>query len=438
MRYFGTDGIRGNTDDFLTYDLAFAVGKSLQTIDKTQVIIGRDTRESGESLAEAITQGAKISGKDVFDANIIPTPLLAYLSKINGCIGIMITASHNPYRDNGIKIFVDGKKLLLREEQKIEDYIDENMSFPKPDKVGKEILYEHPLASYKDLFTPFLKKTSLKIALDLANGATVSTAPHIFQRIAGELILTANAPNGKNINKNVGSTHLSHLIETVNASKADLGFAFDGDGDRVLAVGKDGTVYSGDHLIYILACHLKEEGHLNNMTVALTKMSNLGIEKALNAQGIHVVRTDVGDKNVLAELNRGDYSLGGENSGHIIIKDLLPTGDGVLAAAMITMIMASKNQSLKSLTEDVSMYAEHLKNIANVDKGVLNDVDVKRMIRSVERELGDDGFVVVRPSGTEPVIRVFACAKTMDMVKTSVAKIEDIIEQKQLEQGDKA
>lgn len=346
-KYFGTDGIRGKAYEYLSVDLGFAVGRSLSLLGNNLLIIATDTRESGPALKKAIKDGAKASGINVIDLEIQPTPVLCYLSKIKNAIGVMITASHNPYQDNGFKVFLSGRKLTLEEEAIIENCLDGILSPLTQDVSGRELSSISSLSFYRALFSSFIEQTNLSIALDLAHGATCATAREVFRLQTSKLFVVGDAPNGLNINHDVGSTNPESLQKLIESSGSDIGFAFDGDGDRVIAADHDGMIYDGDLLIYVIANYLHEQERLVNDSVVLTRMSNLGIIKALKHHGIESVIVDVGDKNVLDMMNVGGYVLGGENSGHIINKLLLDTGDGVLNAAFVTHILHKTGKTLK-------------------------------------------------------------------------------------------
>lgn len=427
-KYFGTDGIRGKAYDFLTFELAFSLGKALSILENDILIIGRDTRESGEMLVDAIKQGAKVSGIDVLDIGIVPTPKLSYISEEMKALGVIVTASHNPYQDNGIKIFDSGIKIFLEKEHLIEQTIDGLICPKMPNKVGQDLPMISHQKIYENLFEGLLTPTDSRIGLDMANGATFETAKLIFNHITNNLFTMGDTPDGKNINVLCGSTHPGQLSWEVTNRKLDFGFAFDGDGDRVLMVGKDGRLYDGDMLIYATALYLKERGHLENNTVVLTKMSNLGIIKALKNKGINVVQTDVGDKYVLEEMNQNHYVIGGENSGHIINRTILETGDGVLNAVFLVNIFREWNTSIEEICKDITFYPDRMVNLRNIDKSLVKHPEVLKVIEEVKGHLQDDGFVIVRPSGTEPMIRVSVSAKSIDTVEMCIDMIVSTLE----------
>lgn len=428
-KYFGTDGIRGVACDFLNEELAFKVGTSLSSLNLKSVVVGRDTRESGSMLAQAIISGAKAVGMDTLYLGIVSTPMLSYISGQLGYVGVMITASHNPFTDNGIKVFKAGKKLFENEEAVLEAILNNEVKTPILGEHGCSLPNIDTFKLYKKLYRSISVKTSMKIGLDLANGSTYSVGKRIFKKITPNLKVIGDQPDGKNINLGVGSTHLEALTELVKREKLDVGFAFDGDGDRLLAVDYDGTVIDGDLLIYIIANYLKSKKLLQENTVVLTKMSNLGIIKALESQGIKTLQTDIGDKYVLEMLEQKQLTVGGENSGHIINRYLLNTGDGVLNSVLLVKIMKETKMHLNELAKGVELYPDKLVNLKNIDRAVLKDSKVIETVEAVKTELGSLGKVLVRASGTEPLIRVSIQAKTNEMVEAAIEKIVTIIKQ---------
>ena len=339
-KYFGTDGIRGRYGIELNNSIAFKLGQSLKSVLGTErLVIGMDTRESGSELLYSVASGAQSMKIDVMIAGVVSTPLISHYSKEKGITGVMITASHNPYTDNGLKVFNKGNKLLESEELAIEKHIDDKEKF-NITNIGKTYSGEEVLDLYADLIESLdLEEIDLKVGYDSANGANYLIAKGIIEELCIESYQIGNTPDGKNINLNCGSTHLESIKELVIEKKLDIGLSFDGDGDRILVIDQDGDEIDGDLLIYILATYLKENNRLNKDTVVLTQMSNLGVIKAFEKQGINVVLTGVGDKYVLEELNNNDYSIGGENSGHIILKEFLNTGDGLLVGIYLLKIL---------------------------------------------------------------------------------------------------
>lgn len=423
-KYFGTDGIRGRYNLELTNSLAFKVGQSLKSVlGTTRLVIGMDTRESSSELLYSVISGAQSVGIDVMNAGVVSTPLISHYSKQKEISGVMITASHNPYYDNGIKVFNKGNKLSESEELLIEDFIDNNKEFNVV-SIGKLYSGEEVLDLYLDLIESLnLNKSSLKVGFDSANGANYLISLGILREMCDSYFQIGYEPDGKNINEGVGSTHLEAISKLVKDNKLDIGLSFDGDGDRVLVVDKNLDVIDGDLILYIIANYLKDNGLLNKDTVVLTSMSNLGIIKAFERKGIKVVLTGVGDKYVLEELNKNGYSIGGENSGHVIMRDFINTGDGLLVGAYLLNILEVTGKTLKELTSDITMWPQTMENIRTFNKDILNDSRVIDVIEEVKGILGSNGKVLVRASGTEPLIRVtISCEE-----KTEVDKYVNLI-----------
>lgn len=432
-KYFGTDGIRGRYGIELNNSIAFKLGQSLKSVLGTErLVIGMDTRESGSELLYSVASGAQSMEIDVMVAGVVSTPLISHYSKQKGITGVMITASHNPYTDNGLKVFNKGNKLLESEELAIEKHIDDKEKF-NITSIGKTYSGEEVLDLYADLIESLdLEKINLKVGYDSANGANYLIAKGIIDELCIESYQIGNNPNGKNINLDCGSTHLDSIKSLVLEKKLDIGLSFDGDGDRILVVDQDGDEIDGDLLIYILASYLKENNRLNKDTVVLTQMSNLGVIKAFEKQGINVVLTGVGDKYVLEELNNNDYSIGGENSGHIILKEFLNTGDGLLVGIYLLKILKEKGLTLKELTSDVKMWPQQMVNIRTHKKEALQDTRVLKAIQEVKDILKNDGKVLVRASGTEPLLRVtISCElqedldKHMDLIVSTIKKVAE-------------
>jgi phosphoglucosamine mutase len=425
--YFGTDGIRGEAHVVLSEPLAFRLGQSLAALRAKTVVIGMDTRESGEMLARGVEQGARSMGIDVMRLGVVPTPMLAWVSQTLECFGVMITASHNPYRDNGLKVFDAGRKLFLQDEATLEAILQGTSPLPPAQGEGVLLQGVDPWRFYWPLFLRFLRKTDLRIGLDFANGATYRYGPKIFRAMSDHVHLIGVEPNGTNINEGVGSTHIEALRQLVLEHRLDLGFSFDGDGDRVLAVDKDGSLIDGDQLIYFIAVHLQERGMLKDSTVVLTKMSNLGILKALGRKGIAVHTVDVGDKYVIDALDAHNWSIGGENSGHIINRPLLPTGDGVLNAAYILSLMEDTGRTFADVLSEVRMYPDKLVNLKGVDRSLAKHEAVLAAVNEIREELGEDGKVLVRASGTEPLIRISVSAETEEAVARHIDRLSRLI-----------
>ncbi len=431
MKYFGTDGIRGKAISFISSEMSLRVGKSLYLFKNItdKIYIARDTRVSGAMIVENIKKGALMAGIDVCDLGVYATPILAFASVVNESLAIMVTASHNPYQDNGIKIFNRGEKSTSDMEESIEKVIDEDIDLTGI-VLGKEFEDTSIIDKYFENYQPFKINLSLKVGLDLANGATTTSALKALGSFLDDYHLIGNVPNGENINLNCGSTYLRALQELVIRNSLDLGFAFDGDGDRVLVVDDLGEIIDGDLLIYLMAKYLKEMNLLNNDVVVLSKMSNLGIIKALEKLGIRVVQTDVGDKYIFKALAEEQGVLGGENSGHIINKTLFKSGDGVLNAWFLLKILNHYQTKLSVLKKEVTYYPDILINIKNINKEIVNDLEVISKVKTYKDILGNDGKVLVRASGTEPLIRVSVSAPTNELVEKISKDLVEIIESK--------
>ena len=441
-KYFGTDGIRGSAGESLTADLSFKVGKALGKLltekkEHPKVVIGRDTRISCDMIEQALTAGLTSTGVNVMTVGTIPTPAIAYLTKtIETDSGIMISASHNPYQDNGIKIFgPDGFKLTDEQELEIESLIDnseqiKNASF---EKIGK--LYGGSELSQK--YVQHIKQSisgdlsNIKIALDCANGATTGVAPYIFGDLEADIETIGCQPNGININDNVGSTKIDTISAFVKENNVDVGFAFDGDGDRVLAVDANGNIVDGDKIMFILAKHLKEQGELKDNMVVSTVMSNIGFYKAIEENGLQSVKTAVGDRYVVEEMRNNNYSLGGEQSGHIILMNYATTGDGILTAVKLANIIKSTGKSLEELASEVSIYPQKLVNIKVIDKkAAMEDSEILAECEKVEKELEGNGRILLRASGTENLIRVMVEASSDELTDKYCEQVAKIVREK--------
>lgn len=429
MKYFGTDGIRDKADTIIKkqYGYYIGIGLSLFKEDDSPVFIARDTRLSGKTIVEDIKKGLSEVGIDAYDLGIFPTPVLAFFTRKYKTYGIMVTASHNPYTDNGIKIFNQAKKIDAKYELLIEDIIDGTRTVNKSKRLGKELHINHAFTEYYSLYKDFLNQTNMNISLDLANGAAVTTAEKIFSNISNHIHVYANNPDGLNINKDCGSTHLDFLSEKVKLNHSDLGIAFDGDADRLMVIDRDGDVIDGDLIIYIFAKYLKKSNQLKNNFVALSKMCNIGIIKALEELYIKVIQTDVGDKYIVKALEEHGGVLGGENSGHIINHLLFETGDGVLNAAFLIFVLNELNQDLTDIKKEVTYYPDRLENIKDIDKSLVKHPQVINLVNDIKDKLGEDGKVLVRASGTEPLIRISASAKTNEEVDKIITKIKTLI-----------
>ena len=441
-KYFGTDGIRGIAGESLTADLSFKVGKALGKLltekkEHPKVVIGRDTRISCDMIEQALTAGLTSTGVNVMTVGTIPTPAIAYLTKtIETDSGIMISASHNPYQDNGIKIFgPDGFKLTDEEELEIESLIDnseqiKNASFEKIGKVysGNELTQKY-VQHIKQSISGDL--SNIKIALDCANGATTGVAPFIFGDLEADIETIGCQPNGININDNVGSTKIETISEFVKENNVDVGFAFDGDGDRVLAVDAKGHVVDGDKIMFILAKHLKEQGELKDNMVVSTVMSNIGFYKAIEENGLQSVKTAVGDRYVVEEMRNNNYSLGGEQSGHIVLMNYATTGDGILTAVKLADIIKTSGKSLEELASEVNIYPQKLVNIKVVDKKTaMEDSEILAECEKVEKELEGNGRILLRASGTENLIRVMVEASSNELTDKYCEQVAKIVREK--------
>jgi len=441
-KYFGTDGIRGIAGESLTADLSFKVGRALGKLltekkEHPKVVIGRDTRISCDMIEQALTAGLTSTGVNVMTVGTIPTPAIAYLTKtIETDSGIMISASHNPYQDNGIKIFgPDGFKLTDEEELEIESLIDnseqiKNASFEKIGKVysGNELTQKY-IQHIKQSISGDL--SNIKIALDCANGATTGVAPFIFGDLEADIETIGCQPNGININDNVGSTKIETISEFVKENNVDVGFAFDGDGDRVLAVDAKGHIVDGDKIMFILAKHLKEQGELKDNMVVSTVMSNIGFYKAIEENGLQSVKTAVGDRYVVEEMRKNDYSLGGEQSGHIVMMNYATTGDGILTAVKLADIIKTSGKSLEELASEVNIYPQKLVNIKVVDKKTaMEDSEILAECEKVEKELEGNGRILLRASGTENLIRVMVEASSDELTDKYCEQVARIVREK--------
>ncbi|WP_326716555.1 phosphoglucosamine mutase [Vagococcus jeotgali] len=445
-KYFGTDGVRGVANKELTPELAFEIGRcggfvlcehSRLGDEKPQVLVGRDTRISGQLLEQALVAGLLSVGIEVLQLGVISTPGVAYLTRTQkAAAGVMISASHNPAEDNGIKFFgPDGFKLADDEEEEIELLLDaKEDTLPRPSTDGLGTLDVYKEGSQK--YIEFLKKSvktedklaGLTVCLDGANGATVPLVNQLFADLGTEFYTMGVRPDGLNINAGVGSTHPEALAEFVVEKQADLGLAFDGDGDRVIAVDEKGQIVDGDKIIYICGKYLASKGELNKNTVVATVMSNLGFHKAINEAGLKAITTQVGDRYVVEEMRKHDYNLGGEQSGHIVFLDYNTTGDGLLSGIQLMQVMKETGKTLSELVSEIEEYPQRLVNIRVSDKYGATEVPaIKSVIEEVELEMNGDGRVLVRASGTEPLLRVMAEAPTKEKVDYYVDKISNVV-----------
>ncbi|MDZ5474164.1 phosphoglucosamine mutase [Bacillus sp. 31A1R] len=441
-KYFGTDGVRGVANSELTPELAFKLGRFggyVLTKDKERpkVIIGRDTRVSGHMLEGALVAGLLSIGAEVMRLGIISTPGVAFLTKVLGAqAGVMISASHNPVQDNGIKFFgPDGFKLSDEQELEIEQLMDmAEDELPRP--TGADLGQVNDYFEGGQKYIQYLKQTvdeeftGIHIALDCAHGATYSLATHLFADLDADLSTMGASPNGLNINEGVGSTHPEALASFLKEKGADVGLSFDGDGDRLIAIDENGNIVDGDQIMYICAKYMKEQGRLKDSTVVSTVMSNLGFYKGLETHDIKSVQTAVGDRYVVEEMKKSGYNLGGEQSGHIIFLDYNTTGDGLLTGLQLVNIMKVTKKPLSELANEMQKFPQKLVNIRVTDKHHVTDNEkVKEVISEVENEMAGNGRILVRPSGTEPLVRVMAEAPTEALCNEYVDRIASVVKE---------
>jgi phosphoglucosamine mutase len=440
-KYFGTDGVRGVANTELTPELAFRLGRfggyvlTKSSKEKPKVLVGRDTRISGEMLEHALAAGLLSVGAEVMRLGVISTPGVSYLTRVMSAeAGVMISASHNPMADNGIKFFgSDGFKLSDDQEAEIEALLDaETDDLPRPTGGDLGSITDYFEGGQK--YLQYLKQTvdeefdGIHVALDCAHGATSTLATHVFADLDADISSMGASPNGLNINDGVGSTHPEALAKMVKEKGADIGLAFDGDGDRLIAVDEKGNIVDGDQIMYICAKHLKSEGRLKKDTVVSTIMSNMGFYKALEANGMQSVKTAVGDRYVVEEMKKNEYNLGGEQSGHIIFLDYNTTGDGLLSGLQLVNIMKITGKKLSELANEMTIFPQKLVNIRVTDKHAVTDnAVVAAKIAEVEQEMNGNGRVLVRPSGTEPLVRVMVEAVSVEACEDYVERIAAVV-----------
>ncbi|MDK4426352.1 phosphoglucosamine mutase [Enterococcus faecalis] len=442
-KYFGTDGVRGIANKELTPELAFKLGRyggyvlsqHEDSSRKPRVLVGRDTRISGEMLEQALIAGLLSVGIEVFQLGVISTPGVAYLTRLQkASAGVMISASHNPAEDNGIKFFgADGFKLVDDQEAEIEALLDaEEDTLPRPSAEGLGSLDEFPEGLLK--YSQFLVQSipgdlaDMTVCLDAANGATATAVNRVFADLETDFYTMGTSPNGLNINDGVGSTHPEALAEMVVEKGADAGLAFDGDGDRIIAVDELGRIIDGDKIMYICAKYLAEKKRLKKDTIVTTVMSNLGFHKAVEEIGLKDVVTQVGDRYVVEEMRKNDYNFGGEQSGHMIFLDYNTTGDGMLSGIQLLNVMKQTSKKLSELADEVTIYPQKLVNIRVTDKnGAMEVPAIKAVVEQAEAEMNGEGRILVRPSGTEPLLRVMAEAPTQEKVDYYVDKIAEVV-----------
>jgi len=444
-RYFGTDGFRGEANVVLTVEHAYKVGRFVgyyynkdKKGDKARIVIAKDTRLSSYMFEYALVSGITASGADAYLMHVSPTPSVSYIVKADefDC-GIMISASHNPYYDNGLKIInSQGFKLDAETEGLIEDYIDGiygEIPLATRDNIGKTVDYFMGRNRYISYLMTIPKRAfkRVRIGLDCSNGASSTVAKGLFEALGAEVKVINNKPDGTNINTNCGSTCIGALQKFVIENNLDAGFAYDGDADRCIAVDDKGEVVDGDKILYVCGVYMKENGKLKDDTVVTTIMSNMGLYKAFDEAGINYEKTTVGDKYVYECMAKNGYGLGGEQSGHIIFADDANTGDGVLTSLKIMEVMMKRKESLSALVAPVKIYPQLLKNIRVKSKPeVAADPDVQKSVNEVAYELGDNGRILLRESGTEPLIRVMVEAETDELCKKYVDQVIEVIKSK--------
>lgn len=445
-KYFGTDGFRGEANVDLTVDHAYKVGRYLgyyfgkdkKDDERARIVIGKDTRRSSYMFEYSLVAGLTASGADVYLMHVTPTPSVSYIVRADefDC-GIMISASHNPFYDNGIKIINNqGAKMDASVEEEIERYIDglvPEIPLATREKIGRTTDYSMGRNRYIGylMTLPTRSFKNLRVGLDCANGASSTVAKAVFDALGAKTYVINNEPDGTNINTNCGSTHIEGLQQFVLDNQLDAGFAYDGDADRCLAVDEKGNLIDGDAILYICGKYLKEQGKLNDNTIVTTVMSNLGLYKALDAEGIHYAKTAVGDKYVYECMMEQNYILGGEQSGHIIFSKNARTGDGVLTSLKLMEVMVEKKASMSELTRGLRIYPQLLENVkVNSKIEVMEDAEVLAAAKNVEEKLGENGRILLRESGTEPVVRVMVEAETDELCRKYVDEVAKVIRER--------
>jgi len=451
-KYFGTDGFRGEANIDLTADHAYKVGRFLgwyfnirrpgSSTEPARILIGKDTRRSSYMFEYALAAGITASGADAYLLHVTTTPSVAYVTRMDDFdCGVMISASHNPYYDNGIKLLNgNGEKMDEETISYVESYLDGDLNlfgahyteipFATREKVGRTVDYiagRNRYIGYLISLGMYSFK-GLKVGLDCANGASWNIAKAVFDALGAKTFVINAQPDGTNINENAGSTHIEVLQKFVRENELDVGFAYDGDADRCLCVDDRGEVITGDHILYILGCYMQEKGQLEGNTVVTTVMSNFGLYKALEEKGIGYAKTQVGDKYVYEHMARHGCRLGGEQSGHIIISKYATTGDGILTSLKLMEVMLAKGKKLSQLWEDLHIYPQVLKNVRVKSKSeARSDPEVQQAVDAVAALLGDTGRILVRESGTEPVVRVMVEAPTQEQCQCCVDRVVDVI-----------
>lgn len=442
-KYFGTDGFRGEANKDLTFDHAIKIGRFLGWYyganqgKKAKVLIGKDTRRSSYMFEYALCTGLMASGADAYIMHVTTTPSVAYITRIDDFdCGIMISASHNPFYDNGIKVLNgNGEKMEEDTLLKIEEYIDGKIDIPVAEResIGRTVDYVEGRNRYIGYLISMSKYSfkGVRVGLDCANGASWSIAKAVFNALGAKTYVINDAPDGYNINTDCGSTHIEHLQKFVVDKGLDIGFAYDGDADRCLCVDEKGNVVTGDHILYVYGLYMKERGKLLNNKVVTTVMSNFGLYKALDKVGIEYEKTKVGDKYVYENMVQTGNRIGGEQSGHIIFSKYATTGDGILTSLKMMEVMLAKEKPMSELAAPCVFYPQVLKNVRVKSKpDAQNDPDVQAAVAKVAEELGDDGRILVRESGTEPVIRVMVEAGSDEVCEKYVDQVIEVIKAK--------
>ena len=448
MPLFGTDGVRGLANGLLTAELALHLAQATAVVlgqgrsaedrkaqgRRLTAVVARDPRVSGEFLSAAVAAGLASSGVDVFDAGVIPTPATAFLiADTDADFGVMVSASHNPAPDNGIKIFARGGTKLP---DIVEERIERALEWERLQPTGAGVGRIRRFADAEDRYVVHLlgslphRLDGIHVVLDCAHGAAAGVSPETFREAGATVTVIGAEPDGLNINDGVGSTHLDVLAEAVVRLGADVGIAHDGDADRCLAVDAQGNVVDGDQIMAILAVAMKQRGALAHDTLVATVMSNLGLHRAMAAHGIHVKQTGVGDRYVLEAMNEGGYSLGGEQSGHVIMSEFATTGDGLLTGLHIVAEMARQKKTMAELAAIMTVYPQVLINVRGVDRDRVSDDVVQEAVRSAEAELGDSGRVLLRASGTEPLVRVMVEAASEDAARAHADRLADVVRER--------
>ena len=440
-KYFGTDGFRGEVNKVLTVEHAFKIGRFLGWYygrdHKASIVIGKDTRRSGYMLEHGLIAGITASGADAYMLHVTTTPSVSYVTRIDDFdCGVMISASHNPFYDNGIKLINGhGEKMEDEVQDLCEKYLDgemEEIPLAERENIGRAIDYSAGRNRYIGYLISLATHSykHMRVGLDSANGSTWQIAKSVFDALGADTYVVGNTPDGTNINAGCGSTHIENLQKLVKENHLDVGFAFDGDADRCLAVDEKGNVVNGDHILYIYAGYMQERGKLGSTKVVTTVMSNFGLYKALDARGIGYEKTAVGDRYVYENMRANGHRIGGEQSGHIIFSKYATTGDGLLTAIKIMQVILDRKTTLSRLAEPCQMYPQVLKNVVVKDKDeTMNDPRVQAEVKAAEERLGNTGRVLLRKSGTEPVLRVMSEATTKEACEREVDAIIHAMEE---------